>query len=114
MSMTIPIKSYISYLFIGYNIGSFQISTEKRKIQKSSCPRGRCWKGNRQFCRAGKLLLLLFFFFLNKYTNLFFLFFLQVSKFKKKCNLNSNCSKILDLRNLYEQVKKAFCYQKLF
>ena len=29
-------------------------------------------------------------------------------------NLNSNCSNLLDLRNLQEQVKKAFCYQKLF
>ena len=25
-----------------------------------------------------------------------------------------NCSKFLDVRNLQEQVKKAFCYQKLF
>ena len=29
-------------------------------------------------------------------------------------NLNSNCSSLLDLRNLQEQVKNAFCYQKLF
>ena len=29
-------------------------------------------------------------------------------------NLNSNCPNLLDLRNLQEQVKKAFCYQKLF
>ena len=29
-------------------------------------------------------------------------------------NLNSNCSNLSDLRNLQEQVKKAFCYQKLF
>ena len=29
-------------------------------------------------------------------------------------NLNSSCSNLLDLRNLQEQVKKAFCYQKLF
>ena len=29
-------------------------------------------------------------------------------------DLNSNCSKLLDLRNIQEQVKKAFCYQKLF
>ena len=27
---------------------------------------------------------------------------------------NSNCSNSLDLRNLQEQVKKAFCYQTLF
>ena len=29
-------------------------------------------------------------------------------------NLNSNCSNLLDIRNHQEQVKKAFCYQKLF
>ena len=29
-------------------------------------------------------------------------------------NLGSNCSNLLDLRNLQEQVRKAFCYQKLF
>ena len=29
-------------------------------------------------------------------------------------NMNSNCSNLLDMRNLQEQVKKAFCYQKLF
>ena len=28
-------------------------------------------------------------------------------------NLNYNCSYLSDLRNLQEQVKKAFCYQKL-
>ena len=28
-------------------------------------------------------------------------------------NLNSDCSNILDMRNLRKQVKKAFCYQKL-
>ena len=28
--------------------------------------------------------------------------------------MNSNCSNLLDMRNLQEQVKKAFCYQKLF
>ena len=28
-------------------------------------------------------------------------------------NLNSNCSYLPDLRNLQEQVKKAFCYQRL-
>ena len=28
--------------------------------------------------------------------------------------MNYNCSSVLDLRNLQEQVKKAFCYQKLF
>ena len=27
-------------------------------------------------------------------------------------NFNSNCYNLLDLRNLQEQVKKAFCYQK--
>ena len=29
-------------------------------------------------------------------------------------NLHYNCSNFLDPRNLQEQVKKAFCYQKLF
>ena len=29
-------------------------------------------------------------------------------------NLNHNSSNLLDLRNLQEQVKKAFCYHKLF
>ena len=29
-------------------------------------------------------------------------------------NLNSNCSNLSYLRNLQEQVKKAFCYQNLF
>ena len=29
-------------------------------------------------------------------------------------NSNSNCYNLLDMRNLQEQVKKAFCYQKLF
>ena len=29
-------------------------------------------------------------------------------------NLNYNCSNFLDQRNLQEQVKIAFCYQKLF
>ena len=29
-------------------------------------------------------------------------------------SLNSNCSNLLDMRNLQQQVKKAFCYQKLF
>ena len=29
-------------------------------------------------------------------------------------HLNSNCSSLLYLRNLKEQVKKAFCYQRLF
>jgi hypothetical protein len=29
-------------------------------------------------------------------------------------NFNSNCSNLLHIRNLQEQVKKAFCYQKLF
>ena len=29
-------------------------------------------------------------------------------------DLNSNYSNLLDMRNLQEQVKKAFCYQKLF
>ena len=29
-------------------------------------------------------------------------------------NLNSNCSNLLDMKNLQEQVQKSFCYQKLF
>jgi geranylgeranyl pyrophosphate synthase len=29
-------------------------------------------------------------------------------------NMNSNCSNLLDMRNFLDQVKKAFCYQKLF
>ena len=29
-------------------------------------------------------------------------------------NLNSNCSNVINMRNLQEQVKKALCYQKLF
>jgi hypothetical protein len=29
-------------------------------------------------------------------------------------NLNLNCSTLLYLRNLQEQVKKVFCYQKIF
>ena len=28
-------------------------------------------------------------------------------------NMNSNCSNLLDRRNLQEQVKKALCYQKI-
>ena len=28
--------------------------------------------------------------------------------------MNSNCSNLLEMRNIQEQVKKAFCYQKLF
>ena len=28
--------------------------------------------------------------------------------------MNSDCSNLLDLRNLQKQVKRAFCYQKLF
>ena len=44
-----------------------------------------------------------------------FLLFLHVSKSKYFfSNLNYNCSNILDMRNLQEQVKKAFCYKKLF
>jgi hypothetical protein len=29
-------------------------------------------------------------------------------------NFNCNCSNLLDLRNLQEEVKKALCYQTLF
>ena len=33
---------------------------------------------------------------------------------KNFSNLNSDCSNLLDMRNLQEQLKKAFCYKKLF
>ena len=49
--------------------------------------------------------------FLNKsvFSN-FSCFFLH----PRKCsNLNYNCSNLLDMRDLQEQVKKAFCYQKI-
>ena len=29
---------------------------------------------------------------------------------KSQSNLNSNCSDLLDMRNIQEQVKKAICY----
>ena len=50
--------------------------------------------------------------FLNKsvFSN-FSCFFLN----PRKCsNLNYNCSNLLDMRDHQEQVKKAFCYQKIF
>ena len=34
--------------------------------------------------------------------------------FNCRKNLNYDCSNFWDMRNLEEQVKKAFCYQKLF
>ena len=40
----------------------------------------------------------------------FFKLFLHVSKFQ----LNYDCSNLLDMRYLQEQVEKAFCYKKLF
>ena len=47
--------------------------------------------------------------------NNFFYYFQHVSESQYFfSNLNSNCSNLLNLRNLQEQVKKAFCYQKLF
>ena len=45
----------------------------------------------------------------------FFKLFLHVSKSQYFfSDLNSNCSNPLDLKNLQEKVKKAFCFQKLF
>ena len=42
------------------------------------------------------------------------LFFILSSMFLNPNNLNSNCSNLLDMRNLEEKVKNAFCYQTLF
>ena len=39
---------------------------------------------------------------------------LHVSNPNNFSNLNSNCSNLLDMRNLQEQAKKAFCYQQSF
>ena len=50
------------------------------------------------------------FFILEKTFFNFSCMFLNPNNFS---NLNSNCSTFLDLRNLQEQVEKAFCYQKL-
>ena len=47
----------------------------------------------------------------DKYFSNFSCMFLNSKTFS---NLYSNFSNSLDLRNLQEQVKKAFCYQKLF
>ena len=50
-----------------------------------------------------------------KQTYLFVKILLHVSKSQYFfSNLNSNCSDLLDMRNLLEQVNKAFCYQELF
>ena len=46
----------------------------------------------------------------------------QLNSFSTSCflipivfsNLNSDCSNLLDMRNLQEQIKKAFCYQKKY
>ena len=54
-------------------------------------------------------------FFLSKQKKMYFLNFpacFSIPNFFS--NLNYNCSNFVDLRNLQEQVKKAFCYQKLF
>ena len=51
----------------------------------------------------------------SKFGNVFFLTFsacFSIPKFFS--NLNLNCSNLSSLRNFQEQVKKAFCYQKLF
>ena len=37
-----------------------------------------------------------------------------VEQFIQKVKRQYNCWILLDMRNLHEQVKKAFCYQKLF
>ena len=53
--------------------------------------------------------------YLKKGENYLFKLFLHVSKSQYFFfYLNSYCSNSLDKRNLQEQVKKAFCYQKLF
>jgi hypothetical protein len=59
-------------------------------------------------------LLIVYFFphFLGFFSNFFCYFFYKSQYFFS--NLNSNCSNLLDLRNLQEQVKKSYCYQKLF
>ena len=48
--------------------------------------------------------------FLKLFSN-FSCMFLNPNNFS---NFNFNCSNLLDMRNLQEQVKKAFCYQTLF
>ena len=48
--------------------------------------------------------------FLKLFSN-FSCMFLNPNNFS---NFNFNCSNLLDMRNLQEQVKKAFCYQKFF
>ena len=46
---------------------------------------------------------------------IYFLTFTACFQIPNICsNLNLNCSNLLDMRNLQEQVKKTFCYQKLF
>ena len=48
--------------------------------------------------------------FLKLFSN-FSCMFLNPNNFS---NFNFNCSNLLDMRNLQEQVKKVFCYKKLF
>ena len=48
------------------------------------------------------------------YFSIFFSIFLNPNIHIYFSNLIYNCSNLLDMRNLQEQVKKAFCYQKLF
>ena len=55
------------------------------------------------------------FFFYSLHVNFFFLTFPACFSIPIIfSNLNSYCSNLSYLRNLQEQVKKAFCYQKLF
>ena len=49
----------------------------------------------------------------NEVCNLLFKLFLQISE-SQNFFYNFDCSDLLEMRNLQEQVKKAFCYQKLF
>ena len=66
-----------------------------------------CWSGSSPFYHYGP-------FAAKKSKNIFYLF-LHVPKSPITfSNLNYNCSNLSNMRNLQEQVKKAFCYQKLF
>ena len=46
----------------------------------------------------------------NKFSN----FSCMILNPKAISNLNSNCSNLLDMRNLQDKLKKTFCCQKLF
>ena len=64
--------------------------------------RSTVWQSQQIFARRNDVV---------KYFSNFFCMFLNPNFFP---NLNSNCSNLSYLRNLQEQVEKAFCYQKLF